>query len=135
MSTSKWPPKPQFCERWRYIWQKNGQKLSYNSYKRVTFISEHSLLLLSISALAWKQETGRAIIFVGMMFLGGFNLYIDSWMFVWKLRKPLLLPNIYKTMHQPRKNFRKRASKYFFIFSLALYLFLKSALKMLKPMK
>ena len=25
------------------MWQKNGQKRSYNSYKRVTFISEHSL--------------------------------------------------------------------------------------------
>jgi hypothetical protein len=25
------------------MWQKNGQKRSYNSYKRATFISEHSL--------------------------------------------------------------------------------------------
>ena len=28
LSTSKWPSKPQFCERWTYKWQKNGQKWS-----------------------------------------------------------------------------------------------------------
>ena len=26
LSTSKWPSEPQFCERWTYIRQKNGQK-------------------------------------------------------------------------------------------------------------
>ena len=26
LSTSKWPSEPQFCERWPYICQKNGQK-------------------------------------------------------------------------------------------------------------
>ena len=46
LSTSKCPSEPQFCERWRHMWQKNGQKRSYNSYKRVTFISEHSLVLV-----------------------------------------------------------------------------------------
>ena len=35
LSTSKWP---QFCERWRYLRQKNGQKRSYNGYLRVTFV-------------------------------------------------------------------------------------------------
>ena len=29
------------------MWQKNGQKRSYNSYTRVTFISEHSLYVNS----------------------------------------------------------------------------------------
>ena len=43
LSTSKWPSEPQFCERWRYIWQKNGRKRSYNSYLRGTFISEQTL--------------------------------------------------------------------------------------------
>ena len=44
LSTSKWPSEPQFCERWRlYIWQKNGQKRSYNSHLWVTFILKQSL--------------------------------------------------------------------------------------------
>ena len=46
MYTSKWPCEPQFCERWRCIWRKNGQKRSYNSYLRVTFISKQSLPLV-----------------------------------------------------------------------------------------
>ena len=29
LSTSKWPSEPQFCERWTYIWQKNGQEWLY----------------------------------------------------------------------------------------------------------
>ena len=28
LSTSKWPSEPQFCERYSYSWQKNGQKWS-----------------------------------------------------------------------------------------------------------
>ena len=29
LSKSRWPSEPQFCERWTYICQKNGQKWSY----------------------------------------------------------------------------------------------------------
>ena len=44
LSISKWPSEPQFCERKAYIWQKSGQKRSYSSHLRVTFVSDRSLL-------------------------------------------------------------------------------------------
>ena len=53
LSTSKWPSEPQFCERWKYIWQKNGQKWSYNSYLRVTFILKQSLPKLNYWILSF----------------------------------------------------------------------------------
>ena len=46
LSTSKWPSEPQFCERKAYIWQKSGQKRSYSSHLRVTFVSDRSLIPL-----------------------------------------------------------------------------------------
>jgi hypothetical protein len=36
------PSEPQFCARWTYIWQKNGQKRLYNGHLWVTFISDQS---------------------------------------------------------------------------------------------
>ena len=65
LSTSKWPSEPPFCERWRYIWQKNGQKRSYNSYLRVTFISDHSLarqlnqILFFVTRRFWKINSSK----------------------------------------------------------------------------
>ena len=44
LSISKWLSEPQLCERWRYIWQKTGQKQSYKSYLWLTFISKQSLV-------------------------------------------------------------------------------------------
>ena len=43
LSTSKWPSEPQFCERWMYSWQKNGQKWSYNGHTFFSFILNMSL--------------------------------------------------------------------------------------------
>ena len=39
LSTSKWLSESQFCERWAYIWQKNGQKWLYKGH---IYIKGHS---------------------------------------------------------------------------------------------
>ena len=44
---------PQFCERQTYIWQKNGQKGSYNSLLSVSFISnQRSEYIIN---LTWRR--------------------------------------------------------------------------------
>ena len=61
LRTSKWPSEPQFCERWRYIWQNIGQKRSHKSYLRVTFISKHSLVCIKICAILSFQTSGSNV--------------------------------------------------------------------------
>ena len=86
MSTSKWPSEPQFCERWRYIWRKNGQKRSYNSYLRVTFVSKHSL----VHSVLWENSRIPQRPFKIIWPLTSINKWLKTTQSIFGLKTPLL---------------------------------------------
>ena len=141
LSASKWPSESQFCERWRYTAQKNGQIWSYNCHLWVIIISKQSLLKLTESekkelsyflSLCFHKEvyfkttkvreisSDKSVVNMNMHFRNYFNLSISTH---WRQRKnfnekSILCPTFLGLVHCIIVDFwgKKTRLKYFSLY-------------------